>query len=273
MQTYHEWIKEGILPGPGETEAEYIERANYCLNLRATFKNSVDSGFQNQVLEPVSPQGLERVEKLYRIRPSWIPFFFSNYRLPFWQGGCAWIFQQTESSPVAAFFQLRQVFRTGDTYLGIYPRDELIAHELCHVGRMKYEEPRYEELLAYRTSAFPFRRYWGPLFTTAAQSGIFALLLLLILMLDLTTLFFQPELYNAIQWIKLLPFAWIGWLVFDLVQRQRRFAKCLQILPEEMLYRLTDREIDLFSKLNLAEIQEYGQRQNCLRWKLMTTSR
>lgn len=272
MQSYDEWIKEGILPGPGETEEQYRERAHYCLNLRNSFKDLVDTGFQDQVLEPVTEEGLNRVERLYGIRSTWIPFFFSNYRLPFWQGGCAWIFQQTVNSPVSAFFQLRQVFRKQNTYLGIYPRDELVAHELCHVGRMAYEEPRYEELLAYRTSKSPFRRYWGPLFTTPAQSGIFALLLLLILMADLITLFFQPDLYGSIQWMKVLPLVWIGWLIFDLMVRQRIFKKCLHILPEKILYRLTDREIDLFSKMTLDEILEYGKKEGSLRWKVLYQS-
>lgn len=272
MQNYDEWIKEGILPGPGETEEQYRERALYCLNLRESFKNLVDTGFQDQNLEPISPEGLNQVEQLYAIRPSWIPFFFSNYRLPFWQGGCAWIFQQSESSPVSAFFQLRQVFRKQQTYLGIYPRDELVAHELCHIGRMTYEEPRYEELLAYRTALTPFRRYWGPLFTTPAQSGIFALLLLLILMVDLITLVFNPDLYGSIQWMKLMPLAWIGWLVFDLIRRQRIFNKCRRLLPEKILYRLTDQEMDLFSGMTLEGIDDYGKAQQCLRWKLLYQS-
>lgn len=267
MQMESDWIHEGILPGPGETEEEYRLRAAYCLSLRTIFKEQVDVPFQDAMIQPVPVEGLDTIDALYGIRPEWIPLFYSNYRLPFWQGGCAWIFQQSETAPTSAFFQLRQHFRKEETYLNLYSREEVVAHELSHVGRMKYEEPRYEELLAYRTSTSPFRRYFGPLFTTAAQSGIFALSLLLLLMADLITLFYQPELYPAVQWLKLFPLAWLGWLIGDLVQRQRRFNACLQKLPEQVLYRLTDHEIDSFAKMDLSEIQAYGEKQTCLRWK------
>ena len=267
MNPFKEYNHLGIIPGPGETEEQYSARALYCLTLKETFQTRVGPEFPQENLEPISPKALDQVEHLYAIRPNWIPFFFSNYRLPFWQGGCAWIFQQSEDSPVSAFFQLRQAFRDSPTYLKIYHRDELIAHELSHVGRMAFEEPRYEELLAYRTALSPFRKYWGPLFTTPAQSGIFALLLLLIVMADLLTLLFQPEIYPAVQWIKVFPLLWLGWLTYDLIDRQNRFKKCLKKLPEQILYRLTDREIDRFAGLDSAEIEAYAAQQTCLRWR------
>ena len=88
---------------------------------------------------------------------------FSNERLAPWHGGCAWIFQFAEGLPTAALIQLRQVFSRQPTFLGIYHRDELLTHELVHVGRMKFEEPRFEELFAYETSTSAFRRWFGPL--------------------------------------------------------------------------------------------------------------
>lgn len=271
-ESYSELNREGLIPGPNETEQEYLERVQYCLHLKKNFKERVDLEFQEQVMEPVPSQGLELANKLYGIAPSWIPLFYSNYRLPFWQGGCAWIFQQTENSPTSAFFQLRQAFRTSETYLKIYHRNELISHELSHIGRMTFDEPRYEELLAYRTSKSPFRKYWGPLFTTPAQSGLFALALLLILMGDFLTLFFQPELYFPIQWLKAIPIVALGVLGVSLVLRQRNFTECLTRLqsitsePEKLAYRLSDREIDLFAKIDTGKIKEYIAQQADFRW-------
>lgn len=271
---YSHWNKEGLIPAPNETEQEYLDRVDYCLNLKNSFKEKI-SFSPIEPIETLPPQGVERGRTLYAIAPTWIPLFYSNSRLPFWQGGCAWIFQETEDTPQSAFFQLRRALRNSEYYLKYYPRDELVAHELCHVGRMGFEEPRYEELLAYRTSKSHFRRYWGPLFTTSFQSSFFTLILFFIFLADTITLLFQPEIYLPLQWLKLLPLSFLLWLMGDLIFRQRNFEKCLQKLasvttdPEKLAYRLTDREIDTFRKMTPTEIDEYCSKQTEFRWEFL----
>ena len=150
--------RQGLIPGPDETEEEFLERANYCLEL----KTSLPTPFENVSKEDLElgdscvKQAFSLTEKIYDIVPEWIPLFFSNYRLAPWHGGCAWIFQFSEETPCAAFFQLRRAFKQASHYLGIYDRNELIAHELTHASRMMFQEPRFEEIIAYQSASSPF---------------------------------------------------------------------------------------------------------------------
>ncbi len=137
---WSEWNSEGFIPGPDEAEEEFRKRVAYCQNLEhhliqqtgADFPFDLNDEASKMILEEALPQ----VEELYGIAPRWVPLFFSNHQLAPWHGGCAWIFQLDENSPASAFLQLRAKFRNSPTYLGLYNRNELIVHELAHVGRM-----------------------------------------------------------------------------------------------------------------------------------------
>ena len=50
---------------------------------------------------------------------------------------------------------------------------------------MKFEEPQFEELLAYRNSPAAWRRWLGPIVEAPWESLLFMLSLLLLLALDL----------------------------------------------------------------------------------------
>ena len=114
----------------------------------------------------------------------------------------------TKKSPVAALIQLRSRFRTHQRYSGIYERDELIAHELAHVGRMMFEEPVFEELLAYRTAKSPLRRWLGPLISSSKETLLFVVVIGAIFALDLFAFVSQqPALYHQLLWAKLIPFS------------------------------------------------------------------
>src|ERR1700722_15718294 len=144
---------QGLIPGPDETEETFLSRAEYCLNLREKMSEKLQESPLSVFDKPSSVEeylapALQLTERLYQFAPAWIPLFFSNYKLAPWHGGCAWIFQTEEGTETAAFLQLRKAFAQKKSYLKIYARDELIAHELCHVGRMCFEEPRFEEILA-----------------------------------------------------------------------------------------------------------------------------
>ena len=120
-----EYNKQGLIPGPQETEEAFAERASYCLHLKSLIPQMLarelpfgleDLHFSDESLIG----GCEKARELYDIYPRWVPIFFSNYKLAFWQGGCAWIFQKSEKTPTSSFFQLRQNFRYSQKYLGIY---------------------------------------------------------------------------------------------------------------------------------------------------------
>jgi hypothetical protein len=222
-----------------------------------------------------------KTNELFDILPNWIPLYFSNYKLNPWHGGCAWIFQKEDDSPVSAFFQLGQAFKTKDSYFYLYRREELIAHELSHVGRMVFNEPKFEEMLAYQTSHNAFRRYFGPLVEAAWESTLFVFVLILILFLDLSALISgYTQFYTAFVWIKLIPIAMLFYSLIRLWKRHSAFSKCLKNLKEltqsdknahAILYRLTDQEVFLLGNMNSQAILQHADEQTAssLRWRLI----
>lgn len=277
----------GLIPGPQETEEEFVQRAAYCLDLKNQIPQMLtnelpffipeDINNTNKILE----KNCEKTRYIYDIYPSWVPLFFSNYKLPFWQGGCAWIFQQNQDSPTAAFFQLRQNLRKSKKYLGIYDRDELITHELSHVGRMKFEEPKFEEILSYRSSKSCFRRFFGPIVQSSYESTIFVLLLLLVVAIDFFALlngYKDPTYLSLIS--RLLIISLLSYGIVRLFWRQNQFKSCLRNLRKTLLnihladaviYRLTDEEIITFGHQTPDDIKRYAEEQKnqSLRWRVI----
>lgn len=279
------WNRRGLIPGPRESEEEFIKRGHYCLSLKESLTHEMQEALPFFKEEPVSDHvmtgAMNTTLELYDIQPLWIPLFFSDYKLLPWHGGCAWIFQHKEDSPTAAFFQLRQAFRNSKTYFGIYSRDELIAHEFSHVGRMLFQEPKFEEILAYRSSHSPFRRRWGALVEAPWESMLFVLVLLIIVCLDVFVLMTgYTQYYSTMMWMKLIPLGMLLYAVARLSRRQNRLAKCLSKLTRwlgnehkanAVLYRLQDEEIQLFSKMKREEMLHYIEenKTKSLRWRLL----
>lgn len=272
----------GLIPGPDETPASFADRTAYCQNLSSHLPEELKTelsgdGKQNRdILVTVNKQ----LKPFYDCAPGWIPLFFTNHKLPFWQGGCAWIFQMTENSPVASLIQLRKEFAAKETYLGIYERKELLRHELCHVGRMTFQEPKYEEIIAYRTSNSGFRRFFGPLVQSSAESALFLLLLFMIIVFDIFLIALdRPDAMTISLWIKGIPFLLIIAALWRLQRRQKTFDACLKHVADwvgrehaqSVVYRLTDKEIEAFACMQAKEIQEYAlkKREEELRWEVI----
>jgi hypothetical protein len=278
----------GIIPGPQENYEDFISRAHYCLKLRHEFKSKLERyvpfANEKQVSNEVMDKALLITESLYGIKPDWIPIFFSNYKLTFWHGGCAWIFQENETTPIGAFLQLRRVFKKSEFYLKLYNRNELIAHECAHVGRMMFEEPRFEEVFAYRSDHSAFRRYFGPIMESSWESALFVLFLSLILILDFSlSSLMNSDLYQHFMWLKLVPCGMLLYAFIRLYKKQKQFHRCLVNLrklvknnknADAIIYRLTDQEIFLFAKNSTEKILDYIHlnKDKTLRWKVITTT-
>ncbi len=199
----------GLFPGPQETEDDYSNRAAYALSLKNLLGTELGNAIpfsgmpfaeEERLLTP-----LKITEKFDGIAPSWVPVIFSNYHLKPWQGGCAWIFQLTEDSPKASLIQLRKQFRDKDHYLKIYNKDELLAHEFSHAGRLAYEEAKFEEFFAYRTSSSWFRKIFGPIVKSSTESLMFLIVLFVGLMLDLSAMSMHNErMYTIVLYSKLI---------------------------------------------------------------------
>jgi hypothetical protein len=233
----------GIIPGPSESELSFLERAEE-LN---PVKNSLMAYLKNNFPQPI---------------PDWASVHFHNKGLFPWQGGCTLIDRKV-------IIQLRKEFKNRKKYLS-YEREEILIHESIHALRMAFNEPIFEEILAYKTSSSKFRRYFGPIFRTSRESVIFLSFLIL-----LNSLIF---LYPITAWVFSLLTGCIGYGLYRLSKFQNIYNRCLKKLTallqektdaKSLMISLTDDEIILFSKLTINEIREFIQNgaNNSLRWK------
>lgn len=272
--------EQGLIPGPDESEETFAKRADYCLHLHEGLSSRLgqDIPFRPEERADLSffSEATEETRQRFGISPAWLPIFFSNYQLYPWHGGCAWIFQLTKDAPTAALLQLRKSLHHAKKLLGFYDRDELIAHELAHVGRMAFEEPRFEEVIAYSTARSSFRRYFGPIVQSSFESFIFMILLIGIVVLDAVLLLRYPFAYGQAMWLKAIPLLLIALALGRLWNKQRTYKNCYRRLQNifqdkasPVLYRLTDKEIAQFAASNEEQIKEYMRSQSSLRWRII----
>jgi hypothetical protein len=267
MRNLHQLNLEGLIPGPQETETDFYKRVDLCLNIKNDLKEKLPLFQEEKESIKWIKELYPKTQFYYDIRPSWTPLFFSNYQLYPWHGGCAWIFQLEENGPTSAFFQLRQKFRNSKKYLGWYKRDELIAHEMAHVGRMMFAEPGFEELLAYRASNSVFHRWCGPIAKSNKESMLFVISLILIVIVDFSLVaMHQIEAYRLALYVKLLPLLLLGLAIGRLFIRHHQLNRCIinlkKIFNSEetanaITYRLTDFEITHFGKWTKEKIVRY----------------
>ena len=278
---WHEWNAEGFFPGFDETEESLAKRVAFCRSLAQRLAKDTDAAFPFKIAQRAPDEllreALPLTESLYGIRPQWVPIFFSNRQLAPWHGGCAWIFQFDEEGPMAAILQLRMNFRSSSLLSRFYPRGELIAHECAHIGRMHYEEPEFEELLAYRASSSSWRRWWGPIVQSARESLAFVLILGVVVVANVWLALWHPQ--YAGWWVEGVPFALVLLALLRLFHRHRIFNKCARHLEglypphlsQQLLYRLRDSEIRQFACLSSEEIRQFMDRAARLsfRWRFL----
>lgn len=275
----------GLIPGPEEDESTFLRRSEECLRLSHTLSAQVPEALGVKPEELSSSHLLDaplrKTQELYDIAPDWVPILFSNQGLAPWHGACAWICQLAERTPTIAFFQLRKPLATKTHYLGFYQRDEIMVHELSHIGRMAFEEPQFEELLAFRSAQSPIRRWLGPILISGGEALAFATLLFILLVLIMTH-FLYPSLttLTAVFSMQLVVLGMATLALLRLHIRHRHFNQCLQHLTtllgdarraNAVIYRLRDKEIALFAQLPpkkiLSDVHQWGK--TSLRWRLL----
>lgn len=283
-----EWIKHnqaGFFPGPEEDKAAFEKRVEFCLrlvdhlakNLEDEFPFAIDDNESKDLIEKVLP----RTEELYGIRPLWVPIFFSDHQLALWHGGCAWIFRLNEQSPTAAFIQLRSHFKYESRYLFLYRRDELLIHEIAHIGRMVYQEPGFEEFFAYRSSFSKWRQFFGPIVESSKESLFFILLLGLVVMIDFSLIMTDYPNSQMIGIVTgLAPIFVILSAFIRLIYRRWIYNKCFKQLtlifsPKialHLTYRLKDSEIRKFAFLSPERIRVYitNAKESSFRWEFLS---
>ncbi|MBI3508913.1 MAG: hypothetical protein HY069_04700 [Chlamydiia bacterium] len=237
--------QKGFIPGPSETESEFLDR------VKNTGKHAVKLGGES-IPSSHWQWVCYHLKERFDFEPHSLPAFYSNRLLAPWQGAAAWIL---EGKLVA--IQLRKALRKG-SYLGLYQREEILAHEAVHAARSAFSEKKNEEFFAYMTSLVRWRRILGPIIQSPWEVWPF-------LVAMLVGMFFQGALFFAA--------LWLGLGFCRLIRQHRILKKTYHALlkvsdkPFALMLRLTDTEIRQFGKLE--NIQEYAEKQTSLRWRLI----
>lgn len=242
--------RRGIFPGPAESPKSFLSR-------------SALSGKEDSQLK-----AFELTKALFDAIPDWVEIKRDAKGLLPWEGAATWIEENADGQRVSAI-QLKPSLPAF-----LYAPDEVLAHELVHAMRIGFEEDRFEEILAYRTSKSWFRRYFGPIFSRPAEVKGFIFLMVA------TWLLYWTELILDVEWggafFLWAPLCAIGWGVFRLIRLQKVFSATLRNLEKAIAkrgkslavaLRLTDAEIARFAVSSPDEIVAFGEKETSLRWR------
>ena len=181
--------------------------------------------------------------ELFGFEADWVPAFFINPSFSLLFGGCSFSFLPD----FFAMFIIRRSFKNSQRWL-LYGRDELIAHEMCHVARAPLMSNAYEETFAYCTSQSSFRKYIGGIFLSQWDSFLLLGSTFVLLLAQICNIF----LIQLPMWIFwLLPPIVLAWLMLRYWKLRRRMARAHSTLEAKygqnatkVLFRCSDDEID-----------------------------
>ncbi len=246
----------GFLVAPGETSEAYVSRVKEIMERSREFGAELEekgeiviSGFATlsgeMKIGDIMDEAAETTRRHYGFAVDWVPGFFISKGLGLLWGGCAVSFQD---NPLPVFL-IRAVFAERRKWL-FYRRDELLAHELCHVARTPLGDRKYEETFAYLPSHSAFRRYAGGCFVRMYDAVLFLAGFLVLLAIQ------TANLYFGLEWIP-MSLAWAAacaYPVFLFLRNhftRRRLFKAERALraasvaaPMAVLFRSTAAEID-----------------------------
>jgi hypothetical protein len=214
-----EYFQRGLIPGPEESEEAFLQRVNQA--------------------KPLSHAEWSGLPSLFGVAIDWVPISYSNHQIAWWEGAATWISEDQLPS-----IQLRIHFQKG-SFLG-YSRNEVLSHEAIHAARMRFEEPQFEEVLAYATAPRAWKRFFGPLFSRTWEP--------LVLMLGVLLGTWRPE----------IPLLMIGLSLGWLMYRQWIFKRCCRKLSLPAVLCLTDVEMKKLAWMSDDQIQAYLEKGSTL---------
>lgn len=181
------YFKRGLIPGPSETEEAFLKRARERLPLREW-------------------DAVERLPEAWGFSIDWVPLQFSSKKLYFWEGAVFW---DTPMIQIQPRLQSKNILT------------EILHHESIHAARETFDEPFFEEVLAYRSSPYAWKRFLGPIFQRVWEFPLFALACFVFTFLFPVVVFF----------------------VLRLIYKQVLLNRMSQKYPLAVLLCLTDKEI------------------------------
>jgi hypothetical protein len=214
-ESYLELYQAGFLPGPKESKEAFFYRVALLRKIAACpAKYITEKSFRGSIFTPV--------DRAYLL--------IDHCKHRFFQASSTTILEVETGVFIP-------VIKTPSKFSSLFvDSKEVMAHEQIHAQRAQFDEPKFEEIIAYRSSKSRFRQMISPVISTTKQQGLFFLLVL-----------FMP--------VSLYPFlAFILWCSITSFTRQNHIHRCLANLkqissfPEELLMAMTDKEILQMSK-------------------------
>lgn len=255
--------RQGFLPLPSDTIESYSHRVARQM--------APDVGNEKSARD--------HVINTYDMDPFWVPIHYSSKGLRLWEAGCTWYSDDADTTPE---IQLTAHFEHKDRFLGMYNKDEVLAHEYVHAARAQLGSSAFEEFFSYLLSLNfangPFskilcgiRVFLGPLFEKPWEAALLVFCMILPLLFAVTDLF-HP--------VSLVPFAAVFlYLGVRLVFRWRILRRCkahldiyLGVSSLPLMVRLTDDEIRFFSKLCPESCCSWIDTQTNFRWQLLKSA-
>ena len=232
MQELLKLNREGLIPGPGESEADFLERVQM---IREKHTN------QDAIPPHHWQWAQERLLSLFDFSPKWCTAISSSKGLTPWQAAATWI-------DVNRFYTIQ--INPAPWVQKLIDRDELLAHEAVHAARAAFDEPVHEEIFAYLTSNAKWRRVLGAFFRKPGDvllllgiiscGSLFQVLELFWNLPPLSSLFFLAGAFLALFWSARLLRAKL------LLNRAAIHLKPFLREPSDflaVLFRLTDEEV------------------------------
>ncbi len=217
--------KDGFIPGPEESEIEFYERVKCVKKILENPKKYLP--FKGP-MKPLNGATLSLPSKNF-------PFHASSTLIVEVAGVTLSIIK--EPSGLSSHFVSRQ---------------EVINHELVHAKRAMFNEPKFEEMIAYQTSSSKLRKTLSPIVNSTQETLVFILLAFLIP--------FSP-----------LPFiTYFSYLSIRLWKKTMTFNKCIKQLKlsspgnEKFIEGMTDKEIILVASKGVEKLNT-----SSFRWKFL----
>lgn len=269
MKNLEEFNLRGWIPGPHEEKDPFLKRVEALDHFYSNPPTDVDHFLTTRDWT----QAIEKLKGLYDMAPDWIVAHYSDRNLTFFQGAATWITEKGDYR--IPLVQLKEKFERG-SLLKVYGKSEVLAHEAVHAARMQFDEPRFEEIFAYKTSPYFWRRLFGPLFEKPWEATLFITLVFVPLIFEILRLFWKDEPLFA--WAPLLPFAYFAFLLCRLLFLRTTLCLALRRLKGLLknptkkwaaAMRMRDRELFLFAYRSKESIESFLKKEKSLRWQLL----
>lgn len=281
IDTLADYDANGLLLGADETAEDFAKRIRLFQANRQKLEDALQKDGKydaegivvtpnDRIPNTLFAKIADHTKRLYRFQIDWVPGFFIDPSFSLLFGGCAFC-----SYPdFFTMFIIRRSFKTQDKWL-IYNRDELLAHELCHVARIALLSEEFEETFAYQTASSPFRKLIGGIFRKQTDSFLF---------LGVTFVLLFAQIIRT-QWLHTIPI-WPFWslvgLVFAwLLVRHAIHCRRLEAAKHHIaalfgdgnalpvLFRSTDDELHRFAVTSPNNLKTWILEQNSLRWQVI----